>query len=343
MKNKSGLFSSAIIMIFSLLLNANSYADDIKPGKILGGVVHTAPDWFKQSFLEIQEDVEEATDENKHVLLFFQLNGCPYCDRMLRESFEDEAQSAYIKQHFDTIAINVKGDRDIAFNEELSVTEKELSEILKVRATPAIIFLNSNNKAVVRVNGYRAAERFKQILEYVNSKSYEQDISLADYLDKKLTKDSYKLRENNLFQKISDLSSVKGPLAIFLEDGACFDCDELHDNILSKADVQKELQPFTIVRINTGQQNSIIDVDGSKTTTQALAKKYGMIYRPGVLLFDQGKLIRRYDSLLFSFHFKEGFRFVSGGHYKNGDYGSYAKNRTEALLAAGVDIDLGYQ
>ena len=68
-----------------------------------------------------------------------------------------------------------------------------------------------------------------------------------------------------------------------------------------------------------------------------------MIYRPGVLLFDQGKLIRRYDSLLFSHHFKEGFRFVSGGYYKTGDYSDYSQKRTAELLAAGINIDLGHE
>jgi len=45
--------------------------------------------------------------------------------------------------------------------------------------------------------------------------------------------------------------------------------------------------------------------------------------------------------LLFHFHFKEGFRYVSGGYYKTQDYRAYSEARTEALLAQGVNIDLG--
>ena len=33
--------------------------------------------------------------------------------------------------NFDVIAINIQGDREIAFNEEVSVTNKQLAEILK--------------------------------------------------------------------------------------------------------------------------------------------------------------------------------------------------------------------
>jgi hypothetical protein len=65
-----------------------------------------------------------------------------------------------------------------------------------------------------------------------------------------------------------------------------------------------------------------------------------MIYRPGILLFDEGKLLRRHDSLTFPHHFKESLRYVAGGYYKDLDYRSYSRQRTEELLKAGVIIDL---
>ena len=177
-------------------MNAGA-AEGTTRGSVIGGVPHEAPSWFKESFLDIADDVDEATEAGKHVLLFFQLNDCPYCDRMLEEGFEAEPLTSYIRQHFDTIAINVRGDREIAFSEEISVSEKQLSEILKVAATPAILFLDQDNQTVVRVNGYRAPERFKQILEFVATRSY-QSSNLADYLQAKLDRNVYQLRPNPL-------------------------------------------------------------------------------------------------------------------------------------------------
>ena len=141
---------------------------------------------------------------------------------MLTESFESEPVSSYIQQHFDVIAINVKGDREIAFNEEITVLEKELSEIVKVRATPAILFLDSQNRSILRADGYRAPERFQKILEYVSSRSYQR-VSLVDYLDKSSKQVVYQLRQNTLFKPITDLSKVKGPLAVIFEDTSCYD------------------------------------------------------------------------------------------------------------------------
>ena len=90
---------------------------------------------------------------------------------------------------------HVLGDRDVAFNEKISATEKELSEKLKVRVTPAIMFLDENKKPVARVNGYRAPERFRMVLEYVATKSY-RTTKLADYMRAKLDRNVYQLLPN---------------------------------------------------------------------------------------------------------------------------------------------------
>lgn len=330
-------FGLGLPLCFLLSLNAVA----AERGEIIGGVSHVAPAWFKESFLEIQDDVDEATEAGKHVILFFQLNGCPYCDRMLTESFQAEPLTTYIQEHFDTIAINVGGDREIIFNEEVTLIEKDLAELLKVRATPAIVFLNSDNKNVVRVNGYRSPERFEQVLHYVQEKAYEQD-TLAEYLDKKLQKDIYTLQDDALFTQITDLSTVGGPLAVLFEDSSCYDCNELHANVLSKDEVRAELETFTLVRLDADSDQEIVDIDGSKTTPREMAKKYEMIYRPGLLIFDAQTLVRRYDSLLFPHHFKEGLRYVSGGYYKTQNYGEYSQARTEELLAQGININLGH-
>ena len=340
----TGLF---LLLAASIMLPATLNAADTR-GKISGGVLHGTPDWFKESFFEIADDVDEASEAceasevGKHVLLFFELNGCPYCDRMLRESFEAEPLSSYIQANFDAIAVNIQGDRDIAFNEELSVTEKELSEILKVTSTPALLFLNADNKTIIRVNGYRAPERFKLILEFIVTRSY-QTTRLPDYLQARLDRNVYQLqlRDNPLFSPVTDLSSVDGPLMVIFEDGSCYDCDEFHNGILAHEQVGKEIAPYTIVRLDADSTATITNVHGNKTTPAELARKYEMIYRPGVLVFDDGNLLRRHDSLTYPHHFKESMRYVAGGFYKETDYRSYSERRTEDLLANGVDIDLG--
>jgi thioredoxin-related protein len=313
-------------------------ADTPPAGKIVGGVMHPMPGWFKQSFLDIAEDVADATGSGRHVMLFFELNGCPYCDRMLTESFEAEPLSSYIQDNFDVIAINIQGDRQVAFDAETAVSEKQLAGILKVYSTPAILFLDADNKTIVRVNGYRAPQRFRQVLEYVATRSY-RSVTLADYLQAKLDRNVYQLRDNPLFSETRDLSSIDGPLMLIFEDGSCYDCNEFHDGILAHEDVRQEIKPYTIVRLDTDSNDTIVDFYGNETTADELARSFDMIYRPGVLLFDEGELVRRHDSLTFPYHFKESLRYVAGGYYRNIDYRSYSRKRVDELLKAGATID----
>lgn len=334
-----GVLKVSICLLFFVFLLLSDHLHAVERGKFLGASPHPRPDWFKESFLDIQDDVDEAMAEGRHVMLFFHLNDCPYCDRMLSESFEREPLTSYIQQHFDVIEVNVRGDREIAFTSELSMPEKELSESLNVRATPAIMFLDAENNSVVRVDGYRAPQRFQQVLNYVSSKAY-QKLTLSEHLDKNLERNIYQLRDNPLFTETADLAAVDGPLMVVFEDGSCYDCPEFHDKLLAHQDVQTEIKPYTVVRLNTDDAKEIIDPEGKKTTAKAMADALQMTYRPGVAIYDEGQLMRRTDSLLYSYHFKEGLRYIAGGHYKQEDYRSYSQRRREELLSAGVTINL---
>lgn len=101
-------------------------------GKITGGVAYETPDWFTDSFLDIEEDVEEALESNKIILLYFYLDGYPYCSVMLDQNFKVGENLEFIKTYFSVISVNIKGWREITMSDSESKTEKELSQILKV-------------------------------------------------------------------------------------------------------------------------------------------------------------------------------------------------------------------
>jgi len=50
-------------------------ADMVNPG------YEDKPKWFKESFLDIREDVDEAAESEKRIILYFYQDGCPYCPR----------------------------------------------------------------------------------------------------------------------------------------------------------------------------------------------------------------------------------------------------------------------
>ena len=83
------------------------------PGKVVGGKISEHPGWFKESFLEFEEDVAEASRQNKRVMIYFHQDGCPYCAKLVDENFTDPQIESFVKTNFDGIAINMWGDREV--------------------------------------------------------------------------------------------------------------------------------------------------------------------------------------------------------------------------------------
>lgn len=333
------LFKTINIILLVTLFSHFAIASE--KAKVTGGSYHEIPGWFKQSFLNINDDVEEAKESNKHVMLFISLEFCPYCTKMLNDNFIVGAKNQeYIQNNFDVIALDVKGTREITLKDDKTIIEKDYIGELGVQYTPTILFLDENSEVVVRVNGYRSSENFKLILDFVKNKEYA-NMSLTTYLEKVKNKTYYTLQENKLFKKITDLSKINTPLAIIFEDGSCTQCSYFHNTTLKNKDVISELSKYTVVRFDATSNEKIVTPEGKESTVSAWVKDIALDYRPGVLLYDKKSEIARIDALLYSFHFKEMLRYVSGGYYeKYPTFLHYLRPRQNELLKEGISIDL---
>jgi len=332
------LFFMGLLFCLSATLSAQEAAAE--RGKVTGGKMATHPSWFKESFLDIGEDVDEAAEEERHVILFMEMNGCPYCFKMIEENFKNAPYKEFIQEHFDVIALNVKGDREVALNDEATATEKEVAGMLKVRYTPTVIFLNQENQPVARINGYRNVEEFKGILDYVQEQAYQEQ-KLSAYLDARKKKDGYALRPHPRLEEIQDLSSVTDrPLAVLFEDSACVACDALHDGHFKDPEVDQALSKMAFVRLDTLSDAPMVDPEGNKTTAKEFAAKLGITYRPSIVLFDQGKEIVRIESMLYRYHFTGVLEYVADRQYEKYPGGPfrYMDDKTEGLLKSGKDV-----
>jgi len=305
------------------------------------GLETAYPEWFKESFLDIAADARDSAQSDKHLMLFLEMNGCPYCYKMIEENFTHAPYADFIKEHFDVVALNISGDREVALEEDTTATEKEIAELLNVRYTPTIIFLDSQNRRVARVNGYRNAADFKLVLDYVQQKAYEKE-TLAQYVNTHKTS-VYKFRDHPQLQNIRDLHAVADrPLAVLFEGAGCTACDALHDGRLKDPEVNAALERFTFVRLDALSEEPIVDVDGNHTTPKAWAESLGLTYRPGLVLFDQGREIARIDAMLNRYHFMGVLEYVGDRHYEQ--YPSspfrYIDAKTAELLKQGKDVDI---
>lgn len=131
---------------------------------------HEMPAWFKSSFLDLREDVDEAATDGRRLLLYVYQDGCPYCAKLLRESFGDRRISALTQARFEVVAINLWGDREVTGLSAETTTEKRLAAGLGVQYTPTLLLLNEDGQPVLRINGYYPPDRLELALRYVGER-----------------------------------------------------------------------------------------------------------------------------------------------------------------------------
>ena len=210
-------------------------------GTMSGGRAHELPGWFKSSFLNFKEDADEARAAGKHLLVFMDLNDCPYCARTLDENFRQGENMEFIQKHFDVVAINVRGAGEVAWLDGTVLTEMALATKLKVIGTPSLVFISPEGNKVLQLNGYRTPANLRRALEFVQSKAYNKQ-SLAAYVESKQKGSVYTLRNHPCFEPVTDFAGYKKPLAVIFEDRTCSDCDGFHDKVLNHPDAQPELK-----------------------------------------------------------------------------------------------------
>lgn len=309
------------------------------PGSLKGGLKYALPEWFKPSLLDLREDVTEAGAQGRHVMLFLHLDECPYCERMLRESFRDGETHDFLRRHFDVIGINVRGAMEVTWVDGTSGTEQALARRLKVLGTPTLVFLGAAGKPALQLQGYRDPRTLRQALEFVHGQHYRTQ-TLAAWLATREKPALYALREHPLFAKRTDFAAYRKPLAVLFEDAQCAECARLHDRTLRHPDVLAEMKKFLFVRLDAGSSERVVMPDGTAGTPAQWAKALGFATSPALALYDEGREVFRFEGHLYHFHFKEALRYVSGGHYKRfPTLPRYNAARRAELGRQGIDID----
>lgn len=308
---------------------------------------HAKPSWFKDSFLDIREDIGEATAADKRVLLYFYQDGCPYCAKLLQDNFGDLSIQQNVRQHFEVIALNMWGDKEVVDLKGETVTEKAFAEQLKVQFTPTLLFLNEQGKVVTRINGYFPPHKFNVAVNYVAEHQESKQSFAAYYAKSEPSKVSNKIHQEKGFLTAPLLladnrKQSPRPLVVLFEQRACLACDELHQDILRRESVVTSLSNLDAVIVDIQSDQLLQTPDGEKMSMQAWAKKMRIQYAPSLVFFDaNGQEVFRTEAYLKTFHIHGAFDYVSTGAYEyQPNFQRYLQHRTGRLHDAGFAVDL---
>ncbi len=111
--------------------------------------------FFQETFGNFQEEAELARNEGKQgVMIFFEMDSCPFCHRMKTTVLNQPEVQAYFRKHFRLFSVDIEGDLEITDFQGRTTTQKDFAfKQFQVRATPVFAFYNTDGKLVARYTG----------------------------------------------------------------------------------------------------------------------------------------------------------------------------------------------
>jgi thioredoxin-related protein len=139
--------------------------------------------FFHQSLGDFREELEIAREEGRSgLLLFFEMDECPFCARMKRDVLNRPQVQDYYREHFRIIPVDIEGDVEIVDFQGQSMAEKDFAfQVNRVRATPVFLFYALDGEQVARYTGATSGiDEFLWLGEYVVQGIY-RDMPFAKY------------------------------------------------------------------------------------------------------------------------------------------------------------------
>lgn len=324
------------------------------PAQLDAGLVNPGaidkPAWFKESFLDIRDDIKDASAANKRVVLYFYQDGCPYCTKLIQENFTKQEIVDKTQKHFDVVAINMWGDREVTDLEGKQTTEKAFAAALKVQYTPTMLFLDEDGKVALRVNGYYAPDKFNLALDFVAGK-HDKAGSFKDYYAK--LKAEGKIVSNDKTYTLPTALPAplrlqetqqknQRPLLVVFAGKECDTCDELFNDIFKRKELAYSMVGLDVAQANLDDEASMQTPDGKEMKMAEWAKTLDIKYSPSLVFFDtSGKEVFRTEAYLKAFHIHGALDYVATGAYQSQpEFQRYLQHRREVLAANGFNVDL---
>lgn len=315
-------------------------------GEFFGSAPTEQPDWFKVSLNDLKDDITEAKQSNKRLMIVYMQRGCPYCNALVEKNMSDPKIKGHIQKNFDVIAYDLWGDIEVTDIDRKTYTMKTFAEKHKIQFTPTVFFYDETGKIILRLNGYLPPDRFTAALEYVSGRK-EKGITYSAYMNQKFPGSSEgELMSEEFFMKQPYDLTVKGkrtrPFAVLFEKKKCTECNDLHEKIFTDKVTREIVSQFDIVQLDMNSESEFTDPTGKKTTAKKYAEVLDVKYAPTIVIFNpEGKEIIRSEAFFKTYHTQGMFAYVLYEGYKTQpNFQRYLSARSERIREKGEDVDI---
>ena len=147
------------------------------------------PDWLQETFLDLGEDLAEATAQGKRMMVIVEQRGCIYCTKMHEEIFPKPAIDAIIRESFFVVQLNMFGALEVTDFDGTVMSEKDMVRRWGLLFTPTMIFLpeaadetqTAVQNAVAVMPGAFERSTTLAMFTWIRDKAYETEPNFQRY------------------------------------------------------------------------------------------------------------------------------------------------------------------
>jgi thioredoxin-related protein len=284
------------------------------------------PAWFKLSFLDFADDLDEAVADGKRgLLVYFGQKHCAYCEKLLEVNFGEKADIVdYTRKYFDVVGMDIHGQRSVTGFDGEELSEREFALKQKIDFTPTLVFYDRERREALRLSGYYPPYKFRAALEFVADGFYTKE-DFRSYLARADVPEVFgegELNHQDFFSPAPhalDRSKIAAqrPLVVFFEQSDCHACDILHTGPLRDEAIVERFSGFDATQLNMWAETPVITPDGRRTSARKWADQLGLFYSPSLLFFDEnGNEIVRVDSVVQFYRLRNVLDYVLSDAYR---------------------------
>ncbi len=152
------------------------------------------PDWLRDTFKDLREDLAEANAEGKRLLVIVEQRGCIYCSEMHEKVYPDPKIDALIRDSYFVVQMNLFGDVEVTDFDGKVLSEKDMAVRWGVVFTPTMLFLpeevaedtTASEAAVVSMPGAFGIGTTEALLTWVRDHGYENGEHFQKFLAERL-------------------------------------------------------------------------------------------------------------------------------------------------------------
>ena len=155
-------------------------------------------DWMRDTFKDLGEDLAEANDEGKRLMVLIEQRGCSYCKKMHEEGFVVPEVARYIEDNYFVVQINMFGDVEVTDFDGTVLPVKVMVKRWGALFTPIIYFFPQDveegqtapQAAVANMPGAFGRWTTFNMLNWVVEEGYDSDEPFQKYHARKFADQS---------------------------------------------------------------------------------------------------------------------------------------------------------